>query len=98
MAGSKHFNFSQDLLARSYNTEQELLIEAQLAVLENIQLTKAAFSMLYHISNLHQFPKQLAEDLRYALQNNASKKTLITLFTKIHQTLTELKARQSPEE
>jgi hypothetical protein len=98
MAGSKRFNFSQDLLARSYTTEQELLLEAQRAVLENIQLNKAAVAMLYHISQLNQFPTQLAEDLKHALQKNASKKTLIHIFNKIHQTLTELKARQSPEE
>lgn len=98
MASSKRYNFSQDLLARSYTTEQELLIETQKSVLENIQLTKASTAMLYHISQLNHFPKQLAEDLKDALQSNASKHTLINLFNKIHQTLTELKAKQSPEE
>jgi hypothetical protein len=98
MAGSKRFNFSQDILARSYTTEQELLIEAQKSVLENIQLTKASMAMLYHISQLNHFPKQLTEDLKNALQSNASKQTLIRLFNKIHQALTDIRARQSPEE
>lgn len=98
MAGSKRFNFSQDTLARSYTTEQELLIEAQKSVLENIQLTKASMAMLYHISQLNHFPKQLADDLRDALQSNASKQSLIKIFNKIHQALTDIKAKHSPEE
>lgn len=98
MAGSKRFNFSQDIIARSYTTEQELLLESQKSVLENIQLTKASMAMLYHISQLNHFPKQLAEDLKNALQSNASKQTLIKIFNKIHQKLTEIKAGQTPEE
>jgi hypothetical protein len=98
MPGSKRFNFSQDLLARNYINEQELLIETQKSVLENIQLTKASVAMLFHISQMNQFPRQLAEDLKDALQTNASKQTLITLFNKIHQTLTDIKAKQAPEE
>ena len=98
MAGSKRFNFSQDTLARSYTTEQELLVEAQKSVLENIQLTKASMAMLYHISQLNNFPQQLAEDLKDALQSNASKQTLIKIFNKIHQALTDIKARHSSEE
>lgn len=98
MAGSKRFNFSQDLLARNYTEEQELLLENQRSVLENIQLTKASLAMLYHISQMNQFPRQLAEELKDALQTNASKQTLISLFNKIHQTLTDIKAKPPLEE
>jgi hypothetical protein len=97
MAGSKQFNFSQDILAQSYTTEQELLLEAQRAVLENIQLTKAALAMLHPYFPAQSVSQTIGRRSETCPSERCQQKTLIALFTKIHQALTDLKARQRPE-